>query len=155
MQSLIKTQRLPIPLEEAWNFFSDPRNLAKITPAKMNFRITSDLDDGKTYPGMIITYKVSPLFGIPMTWVTEITQVREREFFIDNQLHGPYKFWHHQHIFKEVPGGVEMTDILHYAAPLGFIGSFMERMFIKRKVEEIFSYREKVLTKYFPGISRG
>lgn len=136
-------------MEEAWAFFSDPCNLVKMTPESMNFRITSDLGDGRMYPGMIITYRVSPLAGIPMTWVTEITQVKEKEFFIDNQLKGPYKFWHHQHLFKPVPGGVEMTDILHYAVPYGFLGTFLERLFIRKKVEGIFEFREKTLKDYF------
>jgi ligand-binding SRPBCC domain-containing protein len=149
MQSLNKSLRLPITLDEAWSFFSDPGNLSRITPKKMNFRITSELGDGRMYPGMIITYKVSPILGISMTWVTEISQVREKVYFIDNQLLGPYKFWHHQHLFKEIPGGVEMTDILHYAVPFGFIGRFLEKVFIKKKVEGIFSYREKVLQTMF------
>lgn len=151
MQSLKKIQRLPISREEAWKFFSDPTNLGKITPERMNFRITSETGKGKMYPGMIITYKVSPLFGIPLTWITEISQVKEGEFFIDRQLHGPYKFWHHQHHFMEIPGGVEMTDILHYAAPFGFIGRLAEKIFIKKEVEKIFDYREKVLNGYFSG----
>ncbi len=116
----------------------------------MNFIILSDLGDGRMYPGMIIAYKLSPVAGIPVTWVTEITEVREKELFIDNQIHGPYKFWHHQHIFREVEGGVQMTDILHYAAPLGFFGKMTEKLFLRRKVESIFSYREAVLNKYFP-----
>jgi ligand-binding SRPBCC domain-containing protein len=151
MQSLVKKQILPITLDDAWEFFSDPRNLGKITPASMNFRITSDLGDGGVYPGMIITYRVSPLAGIPMTWVTEITQVRDKAFFIDNQLKGPYQFWHHQHLFREIPGGTEMTDILHYAAPFGILGTLMEKLFIRRKVEGIFAYREEILRKYFQG----
>lgn len=149
VESLIKKQNLPITLDEAWRFFSDPRNLGKITPPSMNFKITSDLGDGKMYPGMIISYKVHPIAGIPLTWVTEITQVKDREFFIDNQLKGPYKFWHHQHFFREVPGGVEMTDILHYAVPFGFFGRFLEKLFIRKKVEGIFEYREDILEKYF------
>jgi len=150
MQSLTKVQFLPISLDLAWDFFSDPRNLGKITPPEMNFIILSDLGDGRMYPGMIIAYKLSPVAGIPVTWVTEITEVREKELFIDNQIHGPYKFWHHQHIFREVEGGVQMTDILHYAAPLGFFGKMTEKLFLRRKVESIFSYREAVLNKYFP-----
>ena len=149
MQSLIKSINLPITLEEAWNFFSDPRNLSRITTEKMNFRITSETGNGSMYPGMIITYKVSPILGISITWVTEISEVREKEYFIDNQLLGPYKFWHHQHLFKEIPGGVEMTDILHYAVPFGFIGRILEKVFIKKKVDGIFAYREKVLQKMF------
>jgi len=149
VQSLKKIQQLPITLDEAWDFFSEPGNLNKITPPGMNFRITSDPGDGRMYQGMIITYKISPLWGIPLTWVTEITHVQERKFFVDAQLSGPYKFWHHQHLFREIHGGVEMTDILHYALPYGFLGRWMENIFIKKKVTGIFAYREKVLYNYF------
>jgi ligand-binding SRPBCC domain-containing protein len=150
MQSLIKTIKLPVSIDEAWDFFSDPRNLGRITPESMNFRITSDLP-ATMYPGMIITYKVSPIMGIPLSWVTEITQVKEKEYFIDNQLVGPYKFWHHQHFFKEIPGGVEMTDILHFAAPFGLLGRISELFFISKKVREIFEYREEAMRRLFPG----
>jgi ligand-binding SRPBCC domain-containing protein len=150
MKSLIKIIRLPISVAEAWAFFSDPRNLARITPESMNFRITCELP-ATMYPGLIITYKVSPILGIPLSWVTEITQVKEKEYFIDNQLTGPYKFWNHQHFFKEIPGGVEMTDILHYAAPFGPLGRISEVFFIRKKVREIFEYRETAMRQLFPG----
>ena len=110
-------QKLAIPLEDAWNFFSDPGNLPKITPPWLNLKVTSDLPD-KMYEGMIITYKVYPFAGIPSNWVTEITKMKEKIFFIDEQRFGPYKFWHHQHHFKEVDEGIEMEDIVTYALPL-------------------------------------
>ncbi|MGZ3927364.1 MAG: SRPBCC family protein, partial [Mucilaginibacter sp.] len=107
---------LPTTLDKAWDFFSSPSNLSKITPPEMNFIVTSDnRAQAKMYPGMIITYKVSPLLGIKMNWMTEITQVREMEYFVDEQRFGPYALWHHQHHFKKVEGGVLMTDILDYA----------------------------------------
>jgi len=116
-------QNLPISLAEAWDFFSSPLNLSKITPQDMTFKVTSDLNENtKMYPGMIITYKVSPLFGINLNWMTEITQVMPEKYFIDEQRFGPFKFWHHQHHFKSIPGGVEMTDILTYGLPFGIIG---------------------------------
>jgi ligand-binding SRPBCC domain-containing protein len=118
---------LPIPLAEAWDFFSSPNNLAKITPADMNFVVTSGNTDAKMYPGMVISYKVAPLWGIKMNWVTEITHVRDMEYFVDEQRSGPYALWHHQHHFKEIKGGVHMTDILTYAIPFGLTPYWLKK----------------------------
>lgn len=141
-------QRLNITLEEAWAFFSNPVNLDKLTPVDMKFKITSSHTEG-IYPGMIITYKVSPLLGINLNWMTEITHVQDRKYFIDNQKSGPFKIWHHQHHFKEIDGGIEMTDILHYTAPFGFIGRIAEMAFVNQRVNAIFDYRRKVLEDMF------
>lgn len=129
-------------LEEAWNFFSNPKNLKVITPEYMGFDITSELDE-EMYEGMIISYKVSPLLGIKMDWMTEITHIKDKAFFVDEQRIGPYKLWHHQHHFKQVENGVEMTDIVHYAAPMGFLGKAVEPFLVRPKLKEIFDYREK------------
>jgi ligand-binding SRPBCC domain-containing protein len=102
------------------------------------------------YPGMIIQYTVQPVAGIPLNWVTEITQVKEYEYFIDEQRFGPYSFWHHQHHFEENNKGVLMTDILHYGIPFGPMGKLADRFFVGKKVEEIFSYREQKLDVLFP-----
>lgn len=143
------TQKLPISLNNAWDFFSNPENLSKITPDWLNFEITSDLS-GKMYAGLIITYKVRPMLNIPQTWVTEITHVNEPNYFVDEQRFGPYKMWHHEHIFEEIPdGGVEMTDIVSYALPFGFLGRIANALFVRRKIESIFKYREIVLSKMF------
>lgn len=149
MNTLIVKQKLPISLEVAWDFLSGPENLATITPKSMGFKITSKNEGQRMYPGMIITYKVRPLFNIPVSWVTEITQVRKGEYFIDNQKSGPYRFWHHQHFLKEIEGGVEMIDIVNYAAPFGLIGVLAEKIFINKKVRGIFEYREKKLFEIF------
>ena len=141
-------QALPMTLDESWNFFSDPGNLSKITPPWLNLKITSDLPD-KMYEGMIITYKVYPFLEIPSNWVTEITHMKEREFFIDEQRFGPYKFWHHQHHFKEVDEGVEMTDIVNYAIPFDPFSRPINSLFVENKVKEIFKFREEVLNKLF------
>jgi ligand-binding SRPBCC domain-containing protein len=133
-------------LEESWDFFSDPRNLSKITPPWLNLKITSDLPD-KMYEGMIITYKVYPFLGIPSNWVTEITHMKERQFFIDEQRFGPYKFWHHQHHFNEVEEGIEMTDIVNYALPLDPFSRPLNGLIVRKKVEEIFAFREDVRNK--------
>jgi ligand-binding SRPBCC domain-containing protein len=141
-------QVLSMTLEESWDFFSDPRNLSKITPPWLNLKITSDLPD-KMYEGMIITYKVYPFLGIPSNWVTEITHMKERQFFIDEQRFGPYKFWHHQHHFNEVEEGIEMTDIVNYALPLDPFSRPLNGLIVRKKVEEIFAFREDVLKNLF------
>lgn len=146
----IRTQELPVSVEELWDFISSPDNLKEITPDEMGFTVTSKKMTEKMYPGMIISYKVSPLFGIKMTWVTEITQVENGKYFVDEQRVGPYKIWHHQHILEPTENGVKMTDIVSYVPPFGIIGKIANKIWIARKLEEIFSYREKVLNKRFP-----
>jgi len=144
------SQQLPMSLEEAWDFFSSPMNLAKITPKEMAFTVTSEMEaDQKMYPGMIITYKVSPVAGIKLNWMTEITQVAEHQYFIDEQRFGPYKFWHHQHHFKAIPGGVEMNDILTYGLPMGIFGNIANSLFVASKLQEIFSFRKQKVTALF------
>jgi ligand-binding SRPBCC domain-containing protein len=141
---------LPITLDNAWDFFSSPLNLAKITPAEMNFVVTSDYKENtKAYSGMIITYTITPLAGIKMRWMTEITHVKEKEYFVDEQRFGPYALWHHEHHFKEVKGGVQMTDLLHYAIPYGFIGRIANSILVAKKVKGIFDYREKAIERLF------
>ncbi len=143
------TQRLPISLEEAWDFFSSPKNLKEITPAYMNFAILSNSNSEKMFAGQVITYNVHPVLGIPLYWMTEITQVKEMEYFIDEQRIGPYSLWHHQHHFKKIEGGVEMTDFVHYQLPLGFLGDIAHALFVKRQLNGIFDYRYQFLEKRF------
>lgn len=143
-------QTIPASLDEAWDFFSSPLNLSKITPAQMKFVITSAYTpQTKMYAGMIITYKVSPLLGIKLNWVTEITHVQDKHYFVDEQRVGPYALWHHQHHFKEIDGGVHMTDLLHYAIPYGFIGRATNNLLIGKQLQTIFSYREKAIEQIF------
>lgn len=149
MHVLKRTIKLPISVDEAWDFFSNPRNLKEITPDYMGFNITSDFFQDKMYAGMIITYKVTPLLNIPMRWMTEITQVKEKEFFIDEQRIGPYKIWHHQHHFKPIEGGVEMTDIVDYVVPLGILGRLVEPLLVRGKLKEIFDYRQQKMDDLF------
>jgi len=149
MEVLITKQFLPLGINEAWDFFSKPGNLKKITPDYMGFDITSDYIEEEMYPGMIITYKVRPLLNIPLNWATEITHVKKPYYFVDNQKRGPFAVWHHQHHFEEVEGGVQMEDIVHYAAPLGILGLPVEKTIIKQRVKHIFDYRYKILEEYF------
>ena len=146
---IIQKQILKSDLKTVWNFISSPNNLEKITPDDMSFKITSKNINESMYPGMIITYKVTPLLKIPLTWVTEITHVKENNFFVDEQKIGPYKLWHHQHILKEVEEGVLMIDIITYQPPLGFIGALLNFLFIKKKVKHIFKFRYNILEKLF------
>ena len=148
MNVLITTLRLPMTIEQAWEFFSRPENLQKITPPDMQFKITSEMPQ-KMYAGMIITYTVRPLFNIPVQWMTEITHIEAQNYFIDNQKSGPFRIWHHQHHFREIEGGVEMTDIVNYAAPFGFLGRIAERLVVERRVKGIFEFRKKRLEEMF------
>jgi ligand-binding SRPBCC domain-containing protein len=148
-RSLKRVQVLPITLERAWDFFSDPGNLATITPEGMGFHILSAERPKRMYAGQLIEYTVSPVLGIPMYWMTEITHVVEGKYFIDEQRFGPYALWHHQHHFREVEGGVEMTDIVHYKIPLGPLGLLADRLFVRKKLETIFDYRYVAVEKLF------
>jgi len=146
----IKTvQKIPVSLDEAWAFFSNPANLQAITPEGMGFTIISRHHGDVMYAGQLIEYKVRPVAGIPIYWMTEITQVKDRAYFIDEQRFGPYSLWHHQHHFKEIPGGVEMTDIVHYKNPLGILGRIANTLFVKQKLNSIFDYRYKKVEEMF------
>lgn len=147
--TLKRIQCLPISIDAAWDYFSSPKNLKEITPDYMNFIITSDFHFDKMYAGQIITYTVTPLLGIPLSWMTEITHVKEGEHFIDEQRFGPYSLWHHQHHFRVIDGGVEMTDIVNYKIPFGFLGDLAHVLFIKKQLQSIFDFRFKSLEKRF------
>ena len=148
--TLKRTQRLPIPLEKAWDFFSSPANLLEITPEYMGFRVTSDPEFLQTiYAGQVITYTVKPVLGIPLFWMTEITHVQPGAFFVDEQRVGPYALWHHQHHFKSIPNGVEMTDLVHYRLPLGPFGALANWLFVRAQLRHIFDYRWNKLETLF------
>lgn len=116
----------------------------------MAFTINSNPEHIKSmYPGTIITYKVSPIWGIQLDWMTEITQVEHEKYFIDEQRFGPYKFWHHQHHFKAIEGGTEMTDILTYGLPMGIFGRIANRIFVADKLQQIFEFRKQKVMELF------
>jgi ligand-binding SRPBCC domain-containing protein len=146
--NLKTVQFLPITMEKAWEFFSSPANLSKITPDKLKFKILSE-NLGSMYAGQVIEYKVHPVLGIPLYWMTEITHVEHHKFFVDEQRFGPYTMWHHQHHFKEVDGGVEMTDLVHYKLPFWFFGDIANGLFVKAQLKEIFDYRFKKVEEIF------
>ena len=141
-------QNLPISVDDAWDFLSDPANLKTITPDYMGFNILSGADR-KMFPGQIIQYIVTPLAGIPTKWVTEITHVKVKEYFVDEQRFGPYALWHHKHFIKAIPGGVEMEDIIDYKLPMGILGKLAHPIVVKPKLKEIFDYRYQKLIELF------
>jgi len=145
---LYRKQFLPIPIEQAWEFFSSPKNLQTITPDFMGFEIKSGADR-PMFAGQLITYTVRPVLGIPMSWVTEINHADSPNYFVDNQRFGPYAMWHHKHFFKSVEGGIEMEDIVDYKLPMGFLGSIAHSLFVKNKLKQIFDFREKKLKELF------
>jgi ligand-binding SRPBCC domain-containing protein len=139
--SLKTVQKIPVSIEEAWNFFSSPVNLQAITPSNMSFEIISNHQGEKMYTGQVIEYKVCPILRIPMYWMTEITHVEELKYFVDVQRKGPYSLWHHQHHFKKIEGGVEMIDIVHYKNPMGFIGEIGNILLVRNQLKKIFEFR--------------
>jgi ligand-binding SRPBCC domain-containing protein len=143
------TQLIKSDKVSCWNFFSDPANLSLITPPEMNFRIRYPDPMPAIYQGLIIRYSVSPLLMIPVQWITEITYVEKYEYFVDNQVKGPFKSWQHQHFFKVVPEGIEMRDIVTYELPLGKLGELVGLWIVRKRVEGIFKHRKSVIDKYF------
>ncbi len=145
-----REQILNASVDEIWDFISSPQNLKKITPEYMGFDIRSKNLPNKIYEGMIIRYMVKPVFGIKTNWVTEITHVKDKFYFVDEQRVGPYSMWHHQHIIKQQGDKVLMSDIVSYQPPFGFLGSMANKLVIQKKLNEIFDYRTTVLEKIFP-----
>lgn len=146
-QTLQRTQLLPMPIEAAWEFFSDPGNLPEITPPDLGFRIVSPVPQ-RMYAGMLVSYTVTPFGGFSVDWITEITHVREPEFFVDEQRFGPYRLWHHQHLFRTVAQGTEMTDLVHYLLPFSPFGQ-LAAGFVRRRLERIFDFRRETLIRRF------
>lgn len=148
MYQLKRTQFIKSDIQTCWDFFSSPKNLKLITPPYMGFEVKVDLPE-KMYEGLMIEYTVKPLMGIPMSWITEIKTVKENEFFVDEQRKGPYSIWHHEHHFKQVEGGVKMTDIVSYVIPLGILGKIAHPIIVRKKLEEIFAFRFQKVEEIF------
>ena len=145
-------QQLPITIDQAWDFLSDPKNLKVITPDYMGFHILSG-DEKKMFAGQIIQYIVTPVAGIRTKWVTEITHVKDKEYFVDEQRFGPYALWHHKHFLKPIAGGVEMEDIIDYKLPFSFLGQLVHPVLVGPKLQEIFDYRKQKLLEIFGELS--
>jgi len=148
MYQLKRTQFVKTDLATCWEFFSSPNNLNKITPKEMGFDVLTEGVENM-YEGLMIEYKVRPLLNIPLRWITEITHVKHQQYFVDEQRKGPYKIWHHEHHFKEVQGGVEMTDIVSYELPFGILGKMANPLIVKKKLDQIFAYRFKIVDELF------
>lgn len=148
LYTLEQEQILPIRIEDAWAFFSSPKNLDEITPDELGFKIESCRSDS-IHEGQIITYKVMVFPGIWISWVTEIKAVEEGISFIDEQRFGPYAFWHHRHTFESVEGGVLMKDLVYYGMPFGPIGLLVHALLVKRKLGKIFAFRREMLDSRF------
>ncbi|MEP7318276.1 MAG: SRPBCC family protein [Panacibacter sp.] len=150
----IKTvQKIPVNIDVAWEFFSKPDNLKHITPPDLGFKVISEHHGETMYAGQIIEYKVRPLLGIPLYWMTEITHVENKKYFVDEQRYGPYSMWHHQHHFKQVTGGVEMTDIVHYKIPFWFLGDIAHTLFVRAQLKKIFDFRYAVVENRFGNLA--
>jgi len=147
--SLKAVQKIPADIDTAWDFFSKPGNLKDITPNALASNVISKHSGDKMYAGQIIEYKISPVAGIRLYWMTEITHVEDKKYFIDEQRFGPYSLWHHQHHFEIINGGVEMTDIVHYKIPFWFIGDIANALMVRNKLKQIFEYRFKVIEEKF------
>lgn len=141
-------QKLPVTLDKAWEFLTNPQNLPTLTPKEMNFKIVSKIDR-PMYAGQIIEYSVTPIAGIKASWVSEITHIEAGKYFVDLQLYGPYAFWHHKHFVNEITNGVEIEDIIDYKIPLGIIGQIIHPIIVKPKLKKIFSYRQEKLIEIF------
>jgi ligand-binding SRPBCC domain-containing protein len=146
--TLHSKQNLPITIDKAWEFLSSPKNLKTITPEYMGFEIKSGAEK-PMFAGQIIQYIVTPVLGIPTKWVTEITHVDNKKYFVDEQRFGPYALWHHKHFLREIPGGVEMEDIVDYKLPFGLLGQLAHPFLVKPKLKEIFDYRQQKLIALF------
>ena len=148
MHQLKFSQNLPISLDEAWKFFSDPNNLRAITPDHLGFEILTPIES-RMYAGQMIAYRVRPMFNIPIKWVTEITHVEAPHYFVDEQRIGPYRLWHHEHFFHSIPGGVEIVDIISYQMPFGPIGKLLNKIKVEKDLQVIFNYRKEKLIEMF------
>ena len=145
-------QEMPIPVKQAWDFFSHPGNLQLITPPAFQFRILTKLEDRPIYQGQVIDYTVRPLFNIRMRWTTLITEVEEEVFFVDEQTRGPYKYWRHKHIFKAISTGTEMTDELQYEIPGWYAGDLIDSLLIKHELKKLFNYRYSAISTLMTSI---
>ena len=142
------TQTLPLSIDEAWRCFCDPRNLSIITPAWLDFQMTGELPE-RMDAGLVLSYRIRPFLGFPVNWISEITHVREPEMFVDEQRFGPYRFWHHQHHFRETPAGVEVRDIVNYGLKFGLFGRVTNAVLVRRRIDEIFAFRRQELERRF------
>jgi len=146
---IIRKQTIKSDIDSIWKFISSPKNLELITPKWMNFKVTSKNTDQNMYPGMIITYNITPFLNLKMVWITEITHIEDHKLFIDEQRIGPYKMWHHEHRFDQIDDGIIMTDTITYVPPFGLLGMVANILFIKKRIKKIFDHRQYIIEKIF------
>lgn len=149
LHTITTKQLIKSDMDTVWGFMSSPKNLAVVTPDYMKFEVLTKNLKEKMYQGQIIEYYVRPLMNVKLHWVTEITHVEDKHYFVDEQRFGPYQFWHHQHHFEQTNSGVLMTDIVHYKLPLGFIGNIGNSLFVKNQIKKVFDYRFEAVEKIF------
>ena len=148
---LEREQTLPVSLSEAWEFFSDSNNLDAMTPPDLGFE-TSSGNHELMFQGQIIVHRIQLAPLVSTNWVTEITHVKDREYFIDEQRSGPYRFWHHLHRFEECEQGTKMLDRVHYALPFYPFGDIALPL-VRSKLNHIFDFRKTTLEDRFGSIS--
>lgn len=141
-------QKIKASLDEVWDFFSNPSNLAEITPSKMNFKILDELPE-KMYEGLLVRYKVSPLPGFRVSWTSEISTIVEKEYFVDTQVEGPFKYWHHEHRFRKIDNEVELIDHLFYQLPMGRLGKMLNEPIAQKKLNSMFAFRHQQVERLF------
>ena len=148
MYQIKQKQFISTSIGNCWDFFISPLNLEKITPTDMSFVVLTELP-AKVYEGLMISYRVKPLLGISISWITEIKTVNEKKMFIDEQRKGPYRIWHHEHHFEALENGVMMTDIVSYELPFGFLGRIAHKLFVQKKLDNIFQFRRQQIDLIF------
>ncbi len=147
--TLSTKQRVARPLDTVFAFYAEPRNLARLTPPSLGFRLV-DPSEPVMARGLRLTYRIRPL-GIPMTWVSEITEYDPPHWFADEQRRGPYAYWHHEHTFRAVDGGTEVADEVTYGLPFGPVGRLVHALVVRRQLAAIFSFRETAVRETFGG----
>ena len=146
-----RRQVVPMPLAETFAFYAEPRNLARITPRWLHFRMVCG-ESLTMRKGLRIHYRIRP-FGIPQRWTSEITEFDPPHRFVDEQIEGPYRSWRHVHEFREVAGGTEIFDRVAYELPLGPLGRIAHALVVRRQLQSIFGYRERTIARLFQAAS--
>ncbi len=147
IHTLLRKQIINKPIDEVFAFFDRPENLGDITPDFLNFSIMTPSPVAMK-EGAVIDYSIK-MMGIPMRWRSLISTYEPPYRFVDEQLRGPYSFWHHTHTFEEFPNGTLVTDRVLYAVPLGILGRVAHPLFVRGQLDRIFDHRFRVVEQYF------
>lgn len=147
LYTLKREQFIMSDRESVFSFFKLPENLEKITPSEVGFVILTPKPI-KMHIGTVLDYTIN-LFGFKVRWTTLISEYDEPYGFIDIATKSPYSFWHHQHSFQETAEGTIMTDEVTYALPFGFLGRIIHNLWVKKRLEFIFDYRQKIIDSIY------